>query len=775
MQAPAAHQLSIKVDGMTCAHCARAVEKSLKTVAGVTTAEADFASGSVTLGYVGAKPEFETLDPAVRKGGYTLVKEEVAAARDPADVARREQRRNLLLLIAGAVLVLPVMLPHWLGLMGRGWDWAALALAVLIQATVGFDFYKGAVAGIRTRNLGMDVLVSIGMASGLLFGAGVVIFHWALPAGLSKHVYFEAATLLVVFLRLGKYVEARARGNALGALRSLLQLAPDKARVKRSGPDNPVGQVIEVDASDVKRGEVCVVNAGGRIPVDGEVVSGESDVDEAMLTGEPVPVARKVGDTVRAGTIATNGTLEVKASAVGAGTALANIVRLVEEAQRTKAPIQRFADKVSNWFVPVVVGIAVVTAGAWLISGAGFGRAATQAIAVLVIACPCALGIAVPAAVMIGSGAALKRNILVKNGAALERISHATVFAFDKTGTLTAGKPSVEAVEFAEGVDEAAVLEALAVISQASQHPFTRAAGEWLTKRSGGPDNPVGPGEAESSPNVAPTAARPQAGLPVPPKGTAPKSTELAGKGVIAEADGHKYVFGTAALLTEQGVETDALHARSEALRAKGDSVSLLAADGKLVAAFGFEDAIREDAKQVIAQLNKTGAKTVLITGDHEAAALRVATALGIEDYHAGVSPERKLMLIDRLKDNAIVAMVGDGINDAPALARADVGIAIGGGSDVAKETGDLVLMSGRLTDLPLAIDFGRLALRAIRQNLFLSLCYNGIGIPLAAGAFVWAGVFLPPSYAALAMVLSDISVAANSARLAAELRKVKA
>ncbi|MCA8935728.1 MAG: cation-translocating P-type ATPase [Planctomycetes bacterium] len=763
-----AQKLNLKIDGMTCAHCAKAVERTLTGVAGISQAQADFASGSVTVEFTGPKPSFEQLDPAVRKGGYTLVKEEEAERRDPAEHAKKEQRRNLLLLIAGVVLVLPVMLPHWLGLMGRGWDWAALALAVTIQATVGFDFYKGAVAGLRTRNLGMDVLVSIGMASGLLFGAGVVIFGWHLPPGLNKHIYFEAATLLVVFLRLGKYVEAKARGNALGALRSLLQLAPENARLRRDG------ETVEIDANEVEQGDICVVNAGGRIPVDGEVVGGESDVDEAMLTGEPVPVARKVGDTVRTGTIATNGTLEIKATAVGRDTALANIVKLVEEAQRTKAPIQRFADRVSNWFVPIVVSIAVVTMGIWLLTGSGFGRAATQAIAVLVIACPCALGIAVPAAVMIGSGAALKRNILVKNGAALERISHATVFAFDKTGTLTQGKPSVEGVEFADGVEEADVLGAVAVVARASQHPFTKAAGEWLQRQAGGPDNPVGRGAVGATDRASQSSA-PQAGMPVPLKDTAPKSTEFAGRGLVAEADGHKYLFGTEALLRDNDVGVpDELAAKASAMRDKGDSVSLLAQDGKVLAAFGFADVIREDAKQVIAQLSAAGAKTVLITGDHEAAALRVATALGIEDYHAGVSPESKLMLIDRLKDFHIVAMVGDGINDAPALARADIGVAIGGGSDVAKETGDMVLMSGRLTDLPLAIEFGKRSLRAIRQNLFLSLCYNAIGIPLAAGAMVWAGIFLPPSYAALAMVFSDLSVAANSARLAAELRKVK-
>jgi Cu+-exporting ATPase len=727
--------LNLKVDGMTCAHCARAVEKALKGVEGVSAAEADYASGSVTIGFTGKRPTHEALEPAVRKGGYTLVKEEEAETRDIASDARREERRSLMLLVLGVLLVAPVMVFHFAHLHGTVWDYAALALAVAIQATVGFDFYKGAVAGIRNMNLGMDVLVSIGMASGLIYGAGIVMFGWPTPEGLDKHVYFEAATLLVVFLRLGKYVEARARGNALGALRSLMQLAPEQARVKRGG------ELVTVPASEVKLGEVCVVNAGGRIPVDGEVVSGEADVDEAMLTGEPVPVARKVGDTVRQGTIATNGSLEIRATAVGRDTTLANIVKLVEEAQRTKAPIQRFADRVSNYFVPAVVGIALVTAAAWLIAGEGTGRAVTHAIAVLVIACPCALGIAVPAAVMIGSGAALRRNVLVKNGAALERISRAEIFAFDKTGTLTAGRPSVEAVEYAEGVDEPDVVEALAVVTQSSQHPFTRAAGEWLSTR-----------------------ANPESKI------QNPKSAEHAGQGLTVEADGHKYSFGTEALV---GDAPAALQAKAQALRERGDSVSLLAVDSKVLAAFGFADAIRDEAKAVIDSLHKAGKRTVLITGDHQAAAERVARALGIDEVHAGVSPAGKLDLIDKLKAQGVTAMVGDGINDAPALARADIGVAIGGGSDVAKETGDLVLMSGKLSDLPIAIDFGRRSLKAIYQNLFLSLVYNAVGIPLAAGALVWAGVFLPPSYAALAMVFSDVSVAINSARLARELRRV--
>jgi Cu+-exporting ATPase len=697
----------------------------------------------VTIAYSGSQPEFAALEPAVRRCGYILVQEAEAATRDVATDARREQRRNLVLLIAGVVLVAPVVTFHFAHLHGALWDWLALGLAVAIQSTVGLDFYKGAIAGLRMRNFGMDVLVSIGMASGLLYGIGIVAFDLSLPTGLDKHVYFEAATLLVVFLRLGKYVEARARGTALTALRSLLELAPEKARVRRHD------EVVEVPAREVKRGEVCIVSPGGRIPVDGEVVAGESDVDEAMLTGEPVPVARHPGDVVRAGTIATNGSLEVKATAVGSGTALAHIVRLVEQAQRTKAPIQRFADRVSNWFVPVVVGIAVVAFGAWMLTGAEFSRAATHAIAVLVIACPCALGIAVPAAVMIGSGAALRRNVLVKNGAVLERISKAKVFAFDKTGTLTVGKPSVQAVECAEGVNKEEAASALAVVAQASTHPFTRAVADW------------GKPSASNNPKS---------------KIQNPKSKEFAGRGLVVEADNHKYVFGTPELLKENGVETPtSLADAAQKLRDTGQSVSLLAVDGRAIVAVGLADEVREDAKGVLAELRAAGARTVLITGDHKAAAERVASALGIDEVHAGVSPEGKLKLIDELKQHGMVAMVGDGINDAPALARADIGVAVGGGSDVAKETGDLVLMSGNLSDLLLAIDLGRRSLRAIHQNLFFSLVYNAVGIPLAAGALVWAGVFLPPSYAALAMVFSDLSVAGNSARLAAELRRTRA
>ncbi|MBK9974582.1 MAG: cation-translocating P-type ATPase [Planctomycetes bacterium] len=753
--------LDIRVEGMTCAHCARSVEKTLTELPGISAASADFASGNVRLTLGENAPGFEVMQPKVAKAGYRLLPAEEAANTDAADSANAAARNHLWMLLLGVLFTAPVLAFDWLHLHGPVFDWLAVALATTLQATVGLVFYKGAIANIRSRMLGMDVLVSIGMASGLIYGVLLVVFDWPLPQGLTRHVFFEAATLLVVFLRLGKFVEAKARGNALSALRSLLKLSPETARVKRAGPDNSVG-LVEIPANEVQLGETCLVAPGGRVPVDGEITSGAGDMDESMLTGESVPVARKQGDTVRAGTISTNGALEVRATAIGSGTAIAHIVRMVEEAQRTKAPIQRLADRISNWFVPIVVLTALGAGIGWGLSGAGAARAITHAIAVLVIACPCALGIAVPAAVMIGSGAALRRGVLVKNGAALERIAKATIFAFDKTGTLTQGKPQVAQVMLAEAATQAQVDAALAVVGQASRHPFARAVAERPVKGRGskveGND-----GEQEGS-NPQPSTLNSQPAV---------RGFESPGKGLVAIAGERTILFGNAALMAEQDAQVPAqLAAQAQVARDAGHSVSFLAEQGRLLGAVAFTDALRPEAAEVLADLRARGMRLVLLSGDHQQAAARVAATLGITEVHAGISPAEKLARIDELKQHGVTAMVGDGINDAPALARADIGVAIGGGSDVAKETGDLVLMNGSLRDLPLAMDLGRRSMRAIRQNLFFSLVYNAVGIPLAAGALVFAGVFLPPSFAALSMVFSDLSVALNSARLAHELRK---
>ncbi|KAA0209031.1 cation-translocating P-type ATPase [bacterium] len=722
---------TLKVDGMTCAHCARTVEKQLCALPGIRAAEASFATGSVQVRYEGQLPAREVLGGAVQRAGYRLVDEEQAGRRDPAGEQAKAARHELRMFALGVVLSAPVIAGHFVHLHGGWWDWATLGLAALLQWTVGATYYRGAWAALRARNLGMDVLVSIGMASGLFFGLLVTIFDWPLPRGLEKSVFHEAATLIAVFIRFGKYIEARARGQALGALRALLELAPEQARLADGR---------ELPAAEVKVGDVIVVAAGERIAVDGRVTAGECDVDESLLTGESLPVARKTGDAVRAGTFATNGHLHVEAVAVGGATSLARITRMVEEAQQAKAPIQRFADRVSNVFVPVVVAVALASGGLWwLLSGmdlAAAMRAVTHAMAVLVIACPCALGLATPAAVMIGSGAALRRGLLVKNGAALEQIARARIFALDKTGTLTLGRPEVTDVAWLGAPNE----EALALIAAASRHPFSQA----LARRYGAPS------------------------------GTGGKAFELAGKGVIV-AGGQELVFGTPALLAEQEIALPGeLEREAERLRTRGDSVSLLAIEGEARAVVGFRDAVRPGAREAVSALRAAGVYTVMISGDHELAARRVGAEVGVDEVYGGVSPKGKLERIQSLRQGGLVAFVGDGINDAPALAQADVGVAVGGGSDVAKETGDLVLMRGEMSDVLLARELGRRTLRAIRQNLFLSLIYNTLGIPLAAGALVWAGVFLPPSFAALAMVLSDLSVAINSARLAAELRRLK-
>ncbi|MBX3472905.1 MAG: cation-translocating P-type ATPase [Planctomycetes bacterium] len=748
--------LDIRVEGMTCAHCARSVEKTLTELPGITAASADFASGNVRLTLGENPPSFEVMTPKVAKAGYHLLPPDVAARTDAADAANAAARNHLIMLLLGVVLTAPVLAMDWLHLHGAVYDWLAVALSVTLQATVGLVFYKGAIANIRSRMLGMDVLVSIGMASGLIYGVLLVVFDWPLPAGLTRHVFFEAATLLVVFLRLGKFVEAKARGNALSALRSLLRLSPESARVRRGGPDHP-GGVQTIAASEVQVGEICLVSPGGRVPVDGEIISGAGDMDESMLTGESVPVARGQGDTVRAGTISTNGALEIRATAVGSGTALAHIVRLVEEAQRSKAPIQRLADRISNWFVPIVVLTALGAGIGWGLSGAGAARAITHSIAVLVIACPCALGIAVPAAVMIGSGAALRRGVLVKNGAALERIAKARIFAFDKTGTLTQGKPQVAKVMLAQGATQEQMDSALAIASQGSRHPFARALNNQfrvLSSESG----------VDGSANSELRAQNSELSV---------RGFETPGKGLIAIAGERTILFGSAGLMAEQEAAIPAdLQSQAQAARDAGHSVSFVAEETRVLGAVAFTDALRAETAEVVAALRAAGGRVVLLSGDHAAAVARVASALGITEVHAALSPAEKLARIDELRQQGVTAMVGDGINDAPALARADIGVAIGGGSDVAKETGDLVLMNGSLRDLPLAMDLGRRSLRAIRQNLFFSLVYNAVGIPLAAGALVFAGVFLPPSFAALSMVFSDLSVALNSARLAAELRK---
>lgn len=723
--------LTIQVDGMHCGHCEKAVVNQLREIKGVTEVEADFASGNTVIRTDGDAPDDDAVKGAVERAGYHVR----AKRSNPAEAALDESRRTLVALIVGIVLGVPVVAMEFVGLHGPVWSWIGIGLAVLLQATVGLRFYRGAIANIRSGMLGMDALISLGMFSGLLFAVLLQIFDWPLPEGITKHMFLEAATLLAVFILLGKTIESRARGKALSALRSLLELTPDQALVRRDGGD------ITIAAEDVTEGEICIVVAGGKIPVDGEVIDGHADIDESLMTGEPVPVTRKKGDKVFAGTISTNGGLQIKALQSGDQTSLSKIIRMIEDARKHKAPIQRFADRASNVFIPVVVSIAIIAFGSWLIAGAGFIRAFTHFVTVLVIACPCALGIAVPAAVMIASGSALKRGVLVKKAASLELLSNVHTVVFDKTGTLTEGRPKVRE-SFWVG-DETEALRMLGVASGASKHPFSIAAAEYAKEN-----------DAEV---------------------VSISGFESPGKGVIASHDGSTYLFGSKSLLAEQKVEIPDEVAKKQAEWSEsGASTSFLAVDGNVLGVLGFHDAIRSESAKAVKRLHEDGIQTVLLSGDNPDAAKNVGDELGIDVVRGGLTPKQKLDAIQEYRKSGVTVMVGDGINDGPALAAADVGIGVHSGSDVAQEAGDLVLMHG-LEDLDMARNIGNRTMRAIYQNLFLSLIYNAIGIPLAAGALVWAGVFLPPSYAALAMVFSDVSVAFNSVRLSRELKGMKA
>lgn len=736
----------LKVDGMTCGHCAMTLNKSLSRLDGVAKADVNHATGRADVSYEGAISR-DAFREAVREAGFTLI--EAEDKRSAADRAKQHARDELRLLIWSFVITLPVLVIHFGGFMpadhsATNWaTWLVFACATILQPTSAITYYRGAIKSLRNKRADMDVLVSLGVLSGYTY-ACLATF---LPAHFPGHAmeFFEAATLLIVFIRLGKWVESRARASAAGAMESLLHLAPHTARRRLAD-----GSSEEVGVDALREGDELIVLPGERFPADGEVLEGSSSANEALLTGESMPVAKSVGDGVIAGATNQEAKLVVKATRVGEDTAVNEIVRLVEEAQSQRAPIQRIADQVSNIFVPAVVAIAAASGLYWgFLSDVPSSRVLTHVIGVMVIACPCALGLAVPAAIMIGSAAGMKRGVLVKNGAALEKLGKLDLIAFDKTGTLTIGEPALVGTLVADPheLEESDALRVAVALAENSTHPLSRALVESAKER-----------ELESVE-------------------LAGEQSEIAGRGALLEAsDGRRFRLGSAKMMEEAGVSLDALAKRVADQTDQGASISYLAKDDKLLAAFAFKDPLREEARDVIADLNQRGVRTVLLSGDLQASAQAVADELGIQDVRAQLAPSEKLDAIKAWQREGLsVGMVGDGINDAPALAAADVGIAVGGGTDVAQETGDIVLMQSGIAGLSKAMELARRTWRGIKQNLFVSLIYNAIGIPLAAGlaTIFWPGAVIPASFAALAMVLSDFSVAGNSARLAWELKRV--
>jgi Cu+-exporting ATPase len=704
---------------MSCVNCAARIEKALNETAGIITASINFAVEELLVEYDNRIIIKEEIEGIVRKLGYEIeLKTSMESASS--ELSAFTLQRNWF--IFSMVLSLPITLTmamHGSRVVG----WMNLLLATLVQFSAGLTFYRGSWFALKSRSANMDVLVALGTSAAYFYSL------YAFMTGGLESVFFETSAMLITFIRLGKYLEARARGKAGEALKNLLKLQADRARLVVGGVER------DVAASDVKVGDIVLVRPGETIPVDGELLEGRTLVDESMVTGESMPVEKRVGDAVVGATINQSGTIRIRALRIGEETLLSQIVRLVQEAQADKAPIQRFADKVSEIFVPVVVSLSILTFLGWfLFSAHGFLFAFKLAIAVVVIACPCAMGLATPTAIMVGSGIGLACGILVKRGSVLEQISRIQALLLDKTGTITVGRPTLSSVVAVKGVDDARLLECLAAAESQSNHPLAQAVLDGATKRG------ITYGEVTDY-------------------------EERAGFGVSCRYNGIQLFAGNSRFMKEQGVATGQLSGQAERYAREGRSLVWIAADGRLVGLAALGDPIKETSARAIYDLKLLGIQCVMITGDHRAVAATIATQAGIGKFEAEVLPERKQQVVQEYQSRGlIVGMVGDGINDAPAIAQADVGIAIGGGADVAKETGDIVLIRDDLLDVVRAVKLGRATLAKIKQNLFWALFYNILGIPVAAGALYHAfGITLRPELAGLAMALSSVSVVTNS------------
>jgi Cu+-exporting ATPase len=708
-------ECSLAIEGMSCASCALLIELSLRRDPRVQVANVNFAAQTALVrGTLGRDDVFAL----VGRLGYraqpidTLAQRRLLVEREKEQLARAKKR-----VIVAAALTAPVML---LGMaMHRSPTLRGLefALATPVLFGPGREIFARAWRLAQQKSANMDSLIALGAGAAYLY---------SLP-GLFRpqhHVYFEAAAGIVGFVLLGRFLEERAKGQASEAIRKLIELQAETAVVLRDGEE----QVVPIDRVVV--GDLLRLRPGDRIPADGLLVCGSSAVDEAMLSGESLPVSKRPGDKVHAGCLNGNGTFTLRVTAVGADTVLAGIVRLVDHAQGSKLPVQKLADRISARFVPAVGGIAALTLGGWLLARAHPATALAHAIAVLLIACPCALGLATPTAIMVGTGEAARRGIYIRNGEALETASSLTTVVFDKTGTITEGKPAVTDFIAVEGVDEANLLARLAGAEAGSEHFLARAISAWCLAR-----------------GAEPAACSDFAAIP--------------GRGVRAHCEGLPMLIGNAALLEEAGVSCSAQQPQAAAFAEQGKTPVFVAVDGRIAALLAIADQPRQGAREAIASLHRLGIETVMATGDLAAVAQHIARQVGIERVIARATPAMKLELIRELQQQGKrVGMIGDGINDAPALTAADVGLAIGGGADIALEAADITLAGGDIARVALTIQLSRQTMRIIRQNLFWALGYNVVAIPIAAAGR------LNPMVASAAMAFSSVSVVANSLRL---------
>ncbi len=715
--------ISLDIDGMTCAGCAGRVEKALKSVDGVSTAQVNLALEKAS---VEGSATPTALIKAVERAGYTAwylndVDPDVREASQ-----RATERQAWLWLVVAVVLTLPFLIQMIGMAAGQHWMlpyWLEPVLAAPVVFGAGWTFYKGAWHAILTRTGTMDLLVAMGTGAAFFFSLWLVFSQGIAAQG---HLYFEAAAVIVTLVLFGKRLESRAKQSTSEAIRGLMALTPDEVcRITQSGDEEIVA------LSDIAVGDVLRVRPGERIPVDGRILDGTTSIDESLITGESVAVAKSQGDPVVGGAINGDGLLRIEATAVGKDTTLSKIVRLVERAQSGKAPMQRLVDRVSAIFVPIVLGIAAVTFIGWMVAGGRFETALIAAVSVLVIACPCALGLATPTAIVAGTGAAAKAGILIKDVEAMERAAHIDTVLFDKTGTVTVGQPRLIQTQLAEDGDEgeeSAVLALAVALQRGSDHPLAdafRAAYDGQASRLKSPE----------------------------------KFRNHPGEGVSGRLDGHALVLGNRAAMARSDIAiTQAIEISAAAMEEEGETVAFLAKDGKLIAWFGLIDAPRPEAKDAIAKLTAQGIRVGLLSGDSQAVAQRIAAMVGISDVTAGVKPDRKVKAVKALQvSGQQVAMVGDGINDAPALVQADLGLAMGTGTDIALDAAPVTLMRADLNLVPAALDICRRTVRKIHHNLFWAFFYNVVGLPLAALGY------LSPEIAGAAMAMSSVSVVTSS------------